>query len=225
MTRPVVSAPSERLYGSLGYMTVHDPENGWLLLLLCAAIANGALDVVEEYATPQDDDGYGDEFLPTFGVTQPGWSQILDPDRCPTSALPYLGQFVGVQVDGSLTEQGQRDQIRAASGMRRGTPASIVAAAQLWMNGSRTVALTERYTASAYALKVRVHAGEVVDVAKFTASVTGAVPAGIVLTLDLATTWIWDDVETLYTGLIWDDVETDWTAPLTYADFETEDAP
>ena len=134
-------------------------------------------------------------YHPTFTVEQPGWSQLLDPWRCPVLALPYLAQYVGVSLDRSLSEQGQREQVIAAAGMRRGRPASIVAAGKLWLNGSKTLTLVERYQGSAYALKVHVHASEVIDSAKFMAAVTGAVPAGIVLTIDVGGTWNYEQWE------------------------------
>src|SRR5262245_60842997 len=45
-----------------------------------------------------------------------GWSALLDPSRCPTWALPWLGQFVGVAIVGEVTDANRaavEAQIRA----------------------------------------------------------------------------------------------------------------
>ena len=57
-----------------------------------------------------------------------GWSQILDIDRCPEYALPWLGQFVGVRIypTSTLNLLEKQTKIRERSTFQRGTVASIV---------------------------------------------------------------------------------------------------
>lgn len=62
-----------------------------------------------------------------FGA--PGWSQMLDINRCPDYALPWLGQFVGagIQSTAGLTRQSMVQRIEKRAGFNRATPAAIVA--------------------------------------------------------------------------------------------------
>lgn len=58
----------------------------------------------------------------------PGWGSLFDVDSCPPAQLPYLGQFVGVQVPIGTSEPVARALIRAESGLNRGTLASVQSA-------------------------------------------------------------------------------------------------
>jgi len=59
----------------------------------------------------------------------PGWSQVVDINRCPEYALPWLAQFVGaaVPVENNLNRQQIVQQIQQRAGFNRATPAAIVA--------------------------------------------------------------------------------------------------
>ncbi len=59
----------------------------------------------------------------------PGWSQILDVQRCPQYALPWLGQFIGIELalDNLLTYQQTLERLQNRSGFQRATIPSIVA--------------------------------------------------------------------------------------------------
>lgn len=137
---PVVCADAWVLYGTLGPHTQADPAAGWPLLRLCDALA-GMLQPVDDLVRD------------VAGL--PGWSQILDLDRCPTSCLPWLGQWVGVNVDPSLLDTEQRAQIQDQQAEARGTPAAILAVAQSYVGPDTTVRLVER-DGDAYHLTVSV---------------------------------------------------------------------
>lgn len=83
----------------------------------------------------------------------PPWSVLLDIDRCPTYALPWLGQFVGVRLPPSLPDAQMRQAIRAEQGWQRGTVAAIQAAAAPYLEPGRTARVEER-TTDAYHLTV-----------------------------------------------------------------------
>jgi hypothetical protein len=90
------------------------------------------------------------------GSTAPGWSQVLDIDRCPSAVLPWLGQFVGAR----LTQTGLRDDqmryiIENAPAWSRGTVAAIQAAANLHLQSGYVAQITER-TPDPYSLTVQV---------------------------------------------------------------------
>ncbi|MDQ2727586.1 MAG: phage tail protein [Actinomycetota bacterium] len=74
----------------------------------------------------------------------PGWSQIVDVNRAPTYVLPWLGQWVGVIVDPTLTDAAQRTQIETEQGFARGTVAALVAAVQPYLTNRRVVHVVER---------------------------------------------------------------------------------
>jgi hypothetical protein len=57
-----------------------------------------------------------------------GWSQIVDINRCPDYALPWLGQFVGanINLDSGLNRQQLIQKIKERSGFTRATSNAIV---------------------------------------------------------------------------------------------------
>lgn len=73
-----------------------------------------------------------------------GWTILLDPDRCPVAALPYLAQFVGERLPKGLAEAAQRQWIKDAPNQRRGTVSSIVRAAARRLTGAQLVTVIER---------------------------------------------------------------------------------
>lgn len=152
-----------------------DEELGWPLASYVAALASMFTELDDLVRTT--DDG-------------PGYSALLDADRAPLNALPWLGQFIGVTVDTTKSDAAQRAQIRDEAGFRRGRPASMVAAAQTTLTDTKTVMMTERYT-SAYRLRVRTFDVETPDIEATRAALISQKPAGIVLDYDTVATWTW----------------------------------
>lgn len=95
-------------------------------------------------------DGYD-----TNGNRASGWSQLLDIERCPTEALPWLGQLLGVRFTQALRDDQQRYLIENAPGFARGTPAAIIAAVNAYLLPGFTCTIIERDT-SAYHLSIDV---------------------------------------------------------------------
>ena len=90
----------------------------------------------------------------------PGWSAILDINRCPTYALPWLGQFVGVRLNEIATahnttnlDQRLRTIIQNENAFARGTASTIETAANAYMKPGYFVTLQERtsFIASTFA--------------------------------------------------------------------------
>jgi hypothetical protein len=169
MSRPVVSRFAEDLYENCVGWAHADEQNGWALLHLCQAIAV-QYDPTDQIANP-----------PVEG--RGPWETILDVDHTPAAFLPWLGQFVGVRPGqlAGLTVQQQRDFIRACSAYRRGTPAAMIAAAQIHLTGTRQVRMVER-DESAYRLTVITRTTETPDAAAVERALLTQKPAGIVLT-------------------------------------------
>lgn len=90
----------------------------------------------------------------------PGWSVVLDLYRCPTYALPWLGQLVGVRVDPTQSDAAQRIAIQNEVSWTRGTPAALRTVAQQFLTGAKTVNITERDT-SPYHLGIQVFQSQI----------------------------------------------------------------
>jgi P2-related tail formation protein len=95
-------------------------------------------------------DGIGQIMQQTLNLFQdtpqgPGWSQIFDPTRCPTEALPWLAQWVGVRFNQTQNTDGaQRAAIQAEQGFNRGTVAALQNAAAQWLTPHQAVLIYER---------------------------------------------------------------------------------
>lgn len=195
--RPTVSDAAERLYVALGPLTRGDDRHGWVLLNLCAALAAPLADV-EDFASDTD--------------THPGWGRMLDPRVAPARALPWLGQLVGAVVPAGSSESVARELVQANPTWQRGTPAALTAAVRAVLTGSRTVLLTERYTGSAYQVRVSTYAAETSDLAAVTAAVNAALPAGLVATVTVLTGWSVAQAEAAFAGQTVADFETAYAA-------------
>ena len=101
------------------------------------------------------DVGVDDGTMPTAGTLdgdgnvlvggyRPGYGALLDPTVCPTASLPFLAQFVGVQIPAGADDTTARQLIVEQPGLRRGTPAAILAAAKANLTGDQSVTLVER---------------------------------------------------------------------------------
>lgn len=155
-----------RLYVALAPLARQDDLNEWSLLILCNAI--GTMFQLLDDLVRDSPDG-------------PGWSILMDADRCPDVALPWLAQFVGVRVLPDSTADEQRARLKATDGFHRGTPAAIRAAVAATLTGTQTVVLRER-DGSAYRLSLSTLDTETPDKAKTQAAFYAQKPAGLVPT-------------------------------------------
>lgn len=94
-----------------------------------------AFQVVEDYASDTDEDN-----------PKPGYSLWLDLDRVPDEVLPYLAQYVGIQVTTGLTPDQIKEQIAALGAWGRGTLTAFKTAPKYLLRGAGTVQVTERDT-------------------------------------------------------------------------------
>jgi Phage tail protein (Tail_P2_I) len=195
MTRPVVSVTAERLYAAMGPFQTGDDSAGWPLLYLCDAITQPGAEI-EGYAADTD--------------TQVGWQQMLDPTLCPARALPFLAQWVGAIVPVGSSDATARAIVQHNPGFARGTPAAIIAAAQLWLTGAQQVLLTERYGGDAYAVQMIVYTPQVIDFTALTAAVKAAMPAGFLLTLTELPGWTIAQLQSEHPGYTWVTIGANW---------------
>lgn len=165
MAQPDLGTFGQDLYDALEPMAWEDEQLGWPLAYFSEGMGV-MFQEVEDYARD--------------GLLGPGWSIIVDLDRALPKGLPWLAQFVGVVTDPSLDDTTQRDRIRNAAGWRRGTKASMIAAAQAFLTGTKVVLFRERDT-SAYHLQVRTYASQTPDSTRVLNALLSQKPAGIVL--------------------------------------------
>ena len=163
---PVLDAVAERLYADMTPLAWQDELYDYALATLTGGIG-------EMYQEVDD--------LARDTPEAPGWSSVLDLARCRTDWLPWLAQFVGVTIRTGATDAQARALIAELSGFKRGTRASIIAAAQTTLTGAQTVYVQERYSADPYILAVRTVAGETTDLNITRAALLAAKPAGLIL--------------------------------------------
>ena len=118
-----------RLYYMLTPLARADPDNAWSLLIYMNA--TGVMFQLVEDLVRDTPDG-------------PGWSILLDLDRCIPEALPWLGQLVGVRLPAGMNEADQRERIAQTDGFKRGTRSALIGALQATLTGTKTVIMRER---------------------------------------------------------------------------------
>jgi tail protein P2 I len=158
---------ADRFYYSVAPLAWLDADNGYALAYYCGAMGE-MFEPVEDVArdTPEG----------------PGWSAVVDLERCPDDWLPWLAQFVGVTVVAGSTPDAMRARIASTDGFKRGKPDAIRAAAAAHLTDSKTVILQERLGGDPYALGVYTIASETPSQAQTLADILAQKPGGIVLT-------------------------------------------
>jgi len=157
---------ASRLYGMLAPLAQQDESAAWSLLILCNAIG-GMYELVEEWVRDTPDG--------------PGWSLLVDVDRCPPEALGWLAQFVGVRLLPGTSDTDQRERIVSTDGFRRGTPDAMRSAAAATLTPPKYVVFRERAGGDAYALDVTTYTAQTPDPVATERALIAQKPAGIVL--------------------------------------------
>lgn len=169
MAQPLLKSFAQRIYDDVAPLAWADSQYQWALAYYCGAL--GAMfQLVDDYGRDQV----------VNGKIAPGWSQLLDINRAPTEALPWLAQFVGATLPVSASDAAMRAQLLSVPGWRRGTPAAMVAAAQATLTGNKTVTMIER-AGDAYTVVVITKASETPDVEETYAALLSQKPGGIIL--------------------------------------------
>lgn len=180
MAKPVVSETTQEAYDRLGSAWTNPDESvDWHLLKFIQAVTLN-LTVINDLVRDTDEG--------------PGWSIVLDADRVAAKYFPWLSQFNGTTVDLGLSEDDQRQQLKEVAGFRRGTIASMIAAAQPYLTGTKTVTITERDT-SAYHFSVRTFTAETPDSAKVLTALLSQKPAGLVMDFSVTSGLTYGDLK------------------------------
>lgn len=160
---------AQRVLDELASMLYGDTEP----LTTYVGALSSPFQLVEDWASDTDTD-------------EVGWSLLVDVDRCPVEALPWLGQLVGIEVNTSLSEADQRAQIQNEASWRRGTVEAIKSTPVPYLTGLKTVIIRERNTHAcpsqpAYGLTVVTYADQTPDSAAVLEALLTQKPAGIIL--------------------------------------------
>ncbi|HXI18846.1 MAG TPA: hypothetical protein VNM48_20980 [Chloroflexota bacterium] len=152
-----------------------DAAQGYALLYYCEAIGR-TLEQVDGYVRDRPD------------LKLPGWGILLDVDNAPVEALGWLSGFVGVTLLAGETTAQSRARIRGTDGFARGSVGAVKGAAALYLTGTKTAILRERYNAtnpnvdSPYHMQVITYTSETPNSAAVLSALLAQKPAGIVLT-------------------------------------------
>lgn len=153
-----------------------------------------------------------------------GWSLILDVDRCPNEALPWLAQIVGLTLPPGLIPADQRQQIKDVANWKRGTLNAIKAAPAPYLIGNKTVIVRERYNGTTqdapYYIEVITYQAETPNPAAVEAAIRAQKAAGVILTYVNAIGQDWQSVKDHYAT--WQDVKNHYP---TWADVKADMVP
>jgi|SRR5215472_5234477 len=125
--------------------------------------------VVQDWSSDTDD-------VPS----KPGYSILVDANRVPDVAIPWLAQFVGTPITTGMPPAQQRTQLTGLGTWKRGTVAALQAAPLPFLTGSKTVIVKERDT-DPYHLQVMTYANETPNSATVLAALLTQKPAGLVM--------------------------------------------
>jgi hypothetical protein len=202
VARPTVSEPTEQLYSALGPLTAGDEERDWPLLRICEALIAAFVEQIWQYVSDTDD-----------GL---GWTLVMDPNRTPADALPWLGQFAGVELFPGQTEDERRAAIRDPAGFQRGTRGAMYRAVRATLTGAKTVQIHERVGGDAYHLAVETLPGQTPDPAVTLNAILSQKPIGLVLDVSTPTGQTWADVVSKHANwLAVDSTYPDWIDVIT----------
>lgn len=207
MSEPNASPAARAIYEGLDpAFTRADPDNDFTTLRMCMAIVAGKIDLLWEYLI---DDVTN---LPALAI-------LLDPERCPESALPWLSQFSGADLTPEMTEEARRLAIQTPEAFSRGRVKSIEAVAKRRLTGTKSVIVTERYTGSVWRLRIETLEEETPDPDGTEADIIAyQKPIGILLFFNSRVNWTWGEAKKSAEFPTWKSVKENFA---TWHDYRT----
>jgi hypothetical protein len=182
-----------RLYAMLAPLATQDEDTGWSLLTYMNALGV-MFQLVEDWVRDSEQG--------------PGWSLLLDIERCPPEALPWLAQFSGVRIPARVTDvEERRDWILSTDGFKRGTVDALLGAAKSTLTGEKRLVFRERdgaahgYASSpdyAYVLTVYSYSAETPDPTATLNALLAQKPAAIKLYYSAVTRQDYQQVKNTY---------------------------
>lgn len=153
-------------YAYLEPVADQDAGNGYVLAALIAGLGM-AFDQVEQVARARPG-------------RQP-YQQVYDIDECPDFMLGWLGQLVGVPWTSYTDAVAKRQQVRAETGLHRGSTGNIEAAVAATQTADR-VTILER-NPDAWSIGVAYDPAYTPNVPAATAAARASIPWGLALTV------------------------------------------
>jgi hypothetical protein len=157
------------LYNRLKPYHPDDVEQNYVLFKLCGALMQ-PFEFVDELAR------------------QPDYSVLLNLDTVSLDALLYLAQFIGIVSPPRLLDETDEDYharvkslVEARVGFERGRPAAMIAAAKLFLTGTKSVIITERVGGNAWQAAAATIDAETPDANAVDRALRSQKPAGIIL--------------------------------------------
>lgn len=124
----------------------------------------------------------------------PAWGKLFNPELCPAKFLPYLGQYVGVQIPGGASEAEARQLVKEHAGFSRGTLASLRLAIERVLGAGVPYTIEERTNPKtgveeAYWLTVIVPSGKKTNA--LLEAINAIIPAGILYeVIEIEGAWV-----------------------------------
>lgn len=93
-----------------------------------------------------------------------GYAKLMDPDTTPEAQLPWLAQFVGVELDDRLTAAQWREAIKDRPNAVFGTPAAVKSSANDWMaEEGYSIVVLERADDDPHRVEIRYYSATLVS--------------------------------------------------------------
>lgn len=176
----MASEAAQELHDALGPAFTDLDTNGQLLAL-CEAMVSGTVNEVHELVVDMEG--------------RPGWQGLLDPSRCPPQFLGWLGQWAGVVPMPGMSVAEQREAIQHPQAFLRGTPKALEAMVKMYLTGTKSVFIEERFEGYAWRLRVRTLKSETPEPEVLKAAIKARQkPVGVVLTYEAVSVWEWSEV-------------------------------
>jgi hypothetical protein len=206
MPAPVLGSVGAELLGETEPLAYDDANNSYIFAHVCEAIGR-MWQPIADIVNDDEENGY------------PGWSALVDIDRAPAYAFPWLAMVAGVRLTLGADEDAQREEIRRADGQKRGRPSAVLRAAKRGLTGSQAVFIFERDGGSAYQVRLATLTSETPNPTQTAADIRAAIPMGNVVTYEVVdvaadtydTLWLthrdYDEVESVFAD--YNEVEAD----------------
>lgn len=173
---PTLTDTGQRLYDAVAPLAQQDAENGYALANYCAALA-AMLDQVTNLVRDPDAGSTG----------TPGWAKLFDIDNVDPVWLPWLAQFVGVDLTYVSDTTSRRALIKAPVGYQRGTVAAMKQAAKVTLTGTQTVLINERAGSDPWKMTASTYTSETPNPTRTLNALLSMKPAGVILTYTTVT--------------------------------------
>ena len=143
------------------------------------------MEAVREVAEEAGEPGHSG-WVPSYGV-------IFNPTTCPAKWLPFLGQFVGVEVPKTATEAEARALLKEEPGLERGTRMALEGAIRKVIGNTEPFDIQERTalngSEAAYHFNVLVKTGKASTALK--EAIEAVKPGGVQFSLlEVENTWL-----------------------------------